>query len=443
MTRDVPRAGEKLAFFSGVFGGALMGGVSGFLLLYLTDVIGLGAASVATLLLVARIADGASDPVMGYVVDHLPVTRWGRFRLYVLIGGALCAICLVALFAAPAWLPGALVMAWVVYLLWGLVLDLFQIPATALLPAITDDPKARAQLAGVFGFTGLLAGAVTTGVTLPLVDLFGGGRGGWVAYVTLFAVLGFALVAFMAVKVRERVVPVSPERYRLADVRRIFFSGRAVPILLLSKVTVQAASGALTAALPYFFLYYLRDRGYLSIVAIVMAGPMVAGALVIPRLARRSGAKPYYLVSLGLAIAGLAAIAVVPAEPVYILACFALTGVGFGGAVALGLVLLAELTDYTEERYGFRTEASLAAMTSFATKAGGGLGAGLMGYMLALTGYRSGGVEQTEEALRGILLAQSLIPAGIGVVGALAFLAYPINRAVAERSAERLALMRD
>ncbi|MFI6819018.1 MFS transporter [Nonomuraea sp. NPDC050328] len=436
---DRPGFTEKLAFFAGVAGGALMGGVSGFLLLYLTDVVGIGAAAVGTLMLVARIVDGASDPIMGYLVDHLPVTRWGRFRLYVLVGGLLCAVCLIALFAAPAWFPNALLAAWVTYLLWGLLLDLFQIPVTSLLPVVAGDARTRGQLAGIVGFTGLLAAALSTGLTLPLVKLLGGGTGGWLTYVTIVAGVGCVLVTIMALRVRERVVPLSAERYRLSDVRRVFFSHRAVPILLTSKVAVQAASGSLTAAMPYFFLYYIGDQDYLTVAALVMALPMVIGALAVPVFARRAGAKPGYLLSLGLSILGLALLMVVPPAPVPVMLCFVVTGFGFGGAVALGLVLLAELADYTEWRYGFRTEASLAAMTSFATKAGAGVGGGLLAYTLALTGYRSGGVTQSPEAVQGILYAQSLIPAVIGLVGALAFAFYPITHSVAHQAAAELA----
>ncbi|MFI6498873.1 MFS transporter [Nonomuraea typhae] len=436
---DRPGFMEKLAFFGGVAGGALMGGASGFLLLYLTDVVGIGAAAVGTLMLVARIVDGASDPIMGYVVDHLPVTRWGRFRLYVLIGGILCAFCLVAVFAAPAWFPNALLAAWITYLLWGLLLDLFQIPVTSLLPVVAGDARTRGQLAAIVGLTGLLAAALSTGATLPIVTALGGGTAGWLKYVSIMALAGCVLVTIMAVRVRERVQPLSPERYKLKDVRRIFFGHKAVPILLTSKVAVQAASGSLTAALPYFALYYLRDQAFLSAAAAAMAVPMVIGAVAVPGLARRSGVKPWYLTSLGAAIAGLALIAVVPAAPLPVLVCLAFTGFGLGGAVALGLVLLAELADYTEWKHGFRTEASLAAMTSFATKAGGGVGGGLLAYTLAATGYRSGGVAQNPEAIQGILYAQSLIPAAIGTVGALVFAAYPITKAVAEQAAAELA----
>lgn len=428
MTR--PGRTETAAFVGGTAGSFLIAGATGFVLLYLTDEVGLSAAAVGTLLLVARIVDGVLDPFLGYLVDHLPATRWGRFRLPALIGGIASALGLALLFLLPATSSRPLLVAWAVYLFWGAALGLMSIPLVSLLPAVTADAGVRGRLAGLVGLTGLLASAAVAASTLPLVEAFGGGSGGWAAYGVSVAAVGLVLVVGFVAKVRERVVPLSPDQYGLADVRRVFFSDRAVPSLLVCKVAVQSASGALTAALPFFFLHYMGDADLLSVAAVVMALPMGVGAVVIPRLAHRAGVTPYYLLSLGLSIGGLSALWVLPAEPLPVLVCFAITGVGFGGAAALNLVLLADLTDYVEWQQGYRAEASLAAMMSFATKAGAGIGGGAVAYVLAFSGYQEGADVQGADAVRGVLLAQSLVPGAIGLVGAVVFLSYPITRSI-------------
>ena len=78
---------EKLAFFAANLGNIpLMTLLGGFLLIFYTDIVGLSAGLVGTLFLVSRVFDGVNDPFMGYVVDHLPQTKMGRFRLYLIIG---------------------------------------------------------------------------------------------------------------------------------------------------------------------------------------------------------------------------------------------------------------------------------------------------------------------------------------------------------------------
>ena len=423
---------EKLGYLSANLGNIVLSTVIGsFLLIYLTDHVGIGAAAVGTLLLVARIVDGATDPLLGFVVDHLPRTRWGRFRGYLALGGVVGAAAFAALFLAPGLTAPALVAAWITYLVWGIAFDLMDIPLNALLPAMTPSPRARGQLAAIKGATYLIGTLLIIGISLPLVGLLGGGALGWQSYAVIVAVVSVALTLTGAALTRERVAPVTPEKYRLSDVRALFLSSRAVPVLLASKLATSAANAALMAGIPFFFTYYAGSAGLVSAVALVMAAPMVIGSLVGPLLGQRWGFKPVYLASLGVAVVGVGSILLLPgaAGAVYLVS-FAFTGLGFGGAVALNYALLAELTDFVEARGGFRTEGTLASIGSFAAKAGAGIGGGLVAYVLALTGYTPGG-PQTAEALTGIALAQAALPAALVLLGGTIFLAYPVTRRVA------------
>ncbi|CAH0226605.1 Melibiose carrier protein [Microbacterium oxydans] len=423
---------EKVGYFAANFGNIILSTViSSFLLIYLTDHIGIDAAAVGTLLLVARLVDGATDPIMGYVVDHLPRTSWGRFRSYLLIGGAIGAVAFTALFLAPGFVGASLAAAWITYLIWGLAFDFMDIPLNALLPSMSASPRSRGQLAAIKGTTYLIGTLVVIGVSLPLVALLGGGVLGWQTYVVIVAVVSFVLTATGALLIRERVAPTTPAPYRFRDVKALFLSSRAVPVLLVSKLATSAANAALMAGIPFFFTYYAGSAGLVSAVALVMVVPMMAGSISGPLLGQRVGFKPVYLCSLLIASIGVGSILLLPglAGPAY-LACFAVAGLGFGGAVALNYAMLAELTDFVELQGGFRTEGTLASIGSFAAKAGSGIGAALIAYALALSGYVAGAA-QTPEALAGIAWAQGGVPAALVILGGLVFLAYPITRTVA------------
>ncbi|MBW1638072.1 MFS transporter [Microbacterium resistens] len=434
------RLSEKAGYLAANLGNIVLSTVIGsFLLIYLTDHVGIGAAAVGTLLLVARIVDGATDPLMGYLVDHLPRTRWGRFRTYLLLGGGVAAVSFAALFLVPGWAGGALLAAWITYLVWGIAFDLMDIPLNALLPTMSASPRTRGRLAAIKGATYLLGTVLVIGVSLPLVSLLGGGAAGWQVYAVVVAVVSFALTATGALLTRERVTPVHSERYGLRDLRALFFSSRAVPVLLVSKLATSAGNAALMAGIPFFFTYYAGSAGLVSAVALVMAAPMVIGSIGGPLIGRRVGFKPAYLASLAVAAVGIGSILLLPGLPgsVY-LVCFGAAGLGFGGAVALNYALLAELTDHVELRGGFRTEGALASIGSFAAKAGAGIGGALVAYVLAVTGYVPGG-EQTPLSLMGIALAQSGVPVALVLLGGLVFLAYPITRDEAARTRAALA----
>lgn len=423
---------EKAGYFAANFGNIILSTIiSSFLLIHLTDHVGINAAAVGTLLLVARLVDGATDPIMGYVVDHLPRTSWGRFRSYLLIGGAIGAVAFAALFLAPGFIGASLAAAWITYLIWGLAFDFMDIPLNALLPSMSGSPRSRGQLAAIKGSTYLIGTLVVIGVSLPLVGLLGGGALGWQIYVVIVAVVSFALTATGALLVRERVAPSTAAPYRFSDVKALFLSSRAVPVLLVSKLATSAGNAALMAGIPFFFTYYAGSAGLVSAVALVMVVPMMIGSISGPLLGQRIGFKPVYLCSLVIAALGTASILMLPGlEGAQYLVCFAVAGLGFGGAVALNYAMLAELTDFVELQGGFRTEGTLASIGSFAAKAGSGIGGALVAYALAFGGYVAGAA-QTPEALTGIALAQGGVPAALVVIGGLVFLAYPITRKVA------------
>ena len=87
---------EKASFFVVNFGNIpIMTLISGFLLIFYTDVVSLDPGAVAIIFLITRIIDAFNDPILGYIVDHIPKTKWGRFRPYIVLGIMICAINLI------------------------------------------------------------------------------------------------------------------------------------------------------------------------------------------------------------------------------------------------------------------------------------------------------------------------------------------------------------
>ncbi len=74
---EVPGMPSKICYSLGTVGTSLVYGVvSSFLTKYYTDSVGISAAFVGTMMLMARILDGGSDILMGGVIEKTN-TRWG------------------------------------------------------------------------------------------------------------------------------------------------------------------------------------------------------------------------------------------------------------------------------------------------------------------------------------------------------------------------------
>lgn len=430
--------GERLAYFGGGFGINLLSGTIGsYILIYLTDVVGLAAAAVGTLLLVARLLDAVGDPLMGYVIDHLPERRGGRYRPYLFTGALLASVSFLSVFFAPLWTPWPLLAAWVTYLVWGFVADLVDLPFISLLPTMAADTAQRSRLAGLSTFGRILGVLVINVATIPVVSSFADERTGWQVWALCLVLASLAIMAIVPGRVRERVRPVNPQRYGLRRLVTLILTNRAAMVLVTAKLSASTAIAAGGASV-YYFTYNVGDRSLISIAALAMVPPTMLGALLVPALIRRIGLKAALLGALMLSAGPSVVIWLVHSNVTLVLVLMGLTAVGGGATLTAANATIAELVDYAEWRFGDRAEGAFTSLAAFAAKAGAGLGGAMVAYTLAFTGY-VGGARQSEQALDGIVFAMTLLPAAVLLVGATIFLAYPVTRELSERVAAELA----
>lgn len=74
--------------------------VTQFVMIYLTDSVGLASGIVGTLIMASKILDGISDIIFGHLIDKTH-TRMGRARPWMFYAQFGVSICVVALFSIP------------------------------------------------------------------------------------------------------------------------------------------------------------------------------------------------------------------------------------------------------------------------------------------------------------------------------------------------------
>src|SRR5690606_1006228 len=189
---------EKIGYGIGDFGFNLYwANISAFLLIFYTDVMGLAAAAVGTMMLVTKLVDAITDPLMGALADRTR-TRWGRFRPYLLWGALPLAATGVLTWTVPDLDPGGrLLWAYATFTLMMLAYTLLSMPYSALSGVMTADSQQRTTLVS-FRFIAAFAG--TTLVNWLTLDLVGWlGRGdealGWQLTLGLYGVIAIATFA--------------------------------------------------------------------------------------------------------------------------------------------------------------------------------------------------------------------------------------------------------
>lgn len=163
--------------------------------------LGLSAFWLGVILIIPRLWDAVSDPIIGHLSDNTR-TRWGRRRPFLLIGGVLVAIFFVVMW----WIPkGELIREWfpgesgfqafqLVYILISLLLfytacTIFEIPHGALGMEMTSDPHIRTRLFSAKSFVGNLFAMSTPWLfALANMEIFrgvGGNEADGMRYVSL------------------------------------------------------------------------------------------------------------------------------------------------------------------------------------------------------------------------------------------------------------------
>lgn len=138
---------EKLCFGIGAIGkDAICNLVGAFLMLYFTDTLYLAPAFVGVLFFVARIWDAINDPMMGMIVDNTH-TRFGKFRIWLIIGTLVNSVVFVLLFHSFN-LSGTALYAYVsvMYILYGMTYTIMDVPYWSWLPNLTNDPHEREKV---------------------------------------------------------------------------------------------------------------------------------------------------------------------------------------------------------------------------------------------------------------------------------------------------------
>lgn len=430
--------GEKAAYGLGDMASNFYMGFFGlFLLYYYTDVFGLSPASAATMLLVTKIVDAISDPVMGLIADRTH-TRWGKYRPYLLWMTIPYAIMGYLLFLGPEFSQlGKLIYAYITYTLVMLAYTAINVPYSALLAVISPVSEERTkatQYRFIFASLGTLSvGALAT----PLVSWLGNGDQvlGFRLTILLFAALSVLLFWTTFFFTRERVqLPrhTSPIRNDLSTL----ISNRSWLILGATSILVVVGLNARFASIVFYLKYYLQtDNTAVFLIfdktAILTSCGLIGqliGALITPRLLKFFE-KHHLMIGMNVLHTALLLLCfVIPPESYSLIVLVHSLGIfTFGVVITLLFAMYTDCAHYGEWKTGKQTAGLTISASMFSLKFGSALGVALPGYILAMFGFVANEV-QTDSALTGIRLMFNVAPAIFFMAAGLMMFFYTINR---------------
>lgn len=229
-----------------------------YLMIFLTDVVGISPLAVGTLMVVARLWDAINDPIMGVIVDRTN-TRFGKFRPYLLFVPIFMGMVVVALFTVPnLGVTGKVIWAYVFYILAGMSFTAYDVPFMSMATAISNEPNERTSLLSISRLFTMIAAVAVSASTLPMVGMLGGSdvAKGYQRFVIILVVISIpaAWIAFFNTKERYSSLG---QKHSFKDYAKLIKNNK--PFLLLLGITMfyMIASNLATGIQVYYFTYVL------------------------------------------------------------------------------------------------------------------------------------------------------------------------------------------
>ena len=393
---------NKVGYGSGdIAGNVVYAFLSSFVMIYLTNSVGLSAGIVGTLIAASKLFDGITDVFFGAMIDKTR-SRLGRARPWMLYGYIGCAVTLVAIFAIPADLTKTAQYAWF-FIAYTLLNAVFytanNIAYSALTSLCTTNSKERVQMGSfrfIFAFaTSLLIQSITVG----FVDRCGGGADAWRMVAIVYAVIGLIVNTVSCLSVKElseeelmmtaEQEKEEEEKYGLLEAGKLLISNRFY-LMICGVYILQQLYGAMVNAGIYYMTYVLKNKNLYGVFSWAVNIPLIIALILTPALVGKWNGlyklnlRGYMLAVIGrLFVVGAAYIGSVP----LMLLFTAVAAFGQGPWQGDMNAVIASCSEYTFLTKGKRVDGTMYSCTSLGTKLGGGLGTAISGWLLEISGF--------------------------------------------------------
>lgn len=421
---------EKLGYGLGDTASHFVWDMVGFwILIFYTDTFGISAAAAGTIMLIARIWDMISDPLMGVIADRTK-SKWGKFRPYILWMALPYSVLAILTFSTPDFgETGKILYAGITYFLLMTVFTAINLPYSSLGAVMTSDSYERAGLNSyrfVFAFIGQL---IVTGSALYLAQYFGNGDNakGYQYTLMLFATISFVLFMITFKTTRERVVPPKEQKANLKEDIKNLFKNKPWVILFFVGIISFVMFAMQNLTIAYYFKYYIGKESDVQLFNVIGTIALIIAIPLSKPLAKRFGKRNVFLASSLISGAFFMALYIPGNQDIttiYVLNILA--KMTYAPAVPLLWTMIADTADYSEWKYGRRSTGLVFSAATFAQKAGWGIGGALAGWILAFYQFEPN-VEQTETSITGIKLMVSIFPGILYMSSAILLFFYSID----------------
>lgn len=392
--------------------------LSFFIMIFLTDAMGMNSALIGTLMFASKLLDGVSDIIFGNLIDRTH-TKWGKAKPWMFWSTfPLCIFIAMEFFIPMTPGTGQYVYFFIVYSLINAVFYTANNIAYSTLSAlITRDIQERVQLGTIrfiFAFSAMMVLSLTTN---NFVNMAGGGVKGWRTVAVAYAVFACVLntISCLAVKELPEAEPSEGEKGENVSIIKALGAlshNRFFVLILIIYIALYLSTATMSGSGTYYATYVLGNPGLFGLLSMAMNAPMILGLFFVPAFVKKFGIyKANIIAMIGTVLMSVVVFFMAMQRNMpLLLAAIALRSLFNSPVMGTLNMLIAEIAGYTFRRDQIHIEGSVFSCASIGNKVGGGLGSALIGWLLAAGGYVAQSAQQTTGAITMITCIYAMVP---------------------------------
>lgn len=419
---------NKVGYGTGdIAGNVVYAFLSSFVMIYLTNTVGLNAGIIGTLIALSKLFDGVTDVFFGSMIDKTK-SRMGKARPWMLYGYIGCAVTLAAIFAIPVNMGKTAQYAWF-FIAYTLLNAVFytanNIAYSALTALVTKNSRERVEMGSyrfIFAFSTSL---LIQTVTIKFVAVLGGGAAGWRTAAIIYAIIGLIVNTISVMSVKElpeeelnEASGAADEKYSLLTAAKLLLSNKYYLMICVTYILQQIYTAMLNMGI-YFMTYVLLNENLYPLFSWAINIPLIIALVITPALVEKwkgiykLNLCGYIIGTLGRAL--VIAAAYLGSVPLMLV---------FTGIAAFGMgpwqgdmnAVIANCSEYTYLTKQKRVDGTMYSCTSLGIKLGGGLGIAITGWLLEFSGFDGTVAVQTSSCMNMLHMMYLWIPAALALV---------------------------
>lgn len=418
---------EKFIFGLGNIGANLCWTfLSLYVTMYYTDSVGIAAVTAGTIMLAARLLDGASDVLCAVVFEKCHM-KLGKYRPWFLISAPLLGISLYLSFHVPAGISVQMKILWVAvtYIFTAAVsYTIYNLAFASLLSVMSLDEKDREKTSSVVTFMTTAAMVVMSMATPVLLVRWGGeaSQGAWSRISTIYAVLCTACVLLIGIFVTEKInlnkesgAMQEKGKKEFSKLLKIVMSNKYMWLLLALFILYFLYTGS-SAMFTYYYKDVLGDLSLYSMGSMISMLPQIIMFIILPFILGRVDKNKAVFFGILSFVAGNVIFLAAPRNIIVAYVSAAIKSAGITPLMAVIYAYIPELVDYISRKNQVNTASIVSMASSIGQKVGSGIGSALVGWMLGWFGYQQTAVVQSSLTQTGIIISVAVVPMAFGIL---------------------------